>query len=232
MTYGARCRWCVGIITVLMVCAAMRADAQAPVAAEPINDTLPRRQAIVVLVSQSALVRASLLQGVPAEERAVAMRGIDLLFLPARFGFGAHARLSQSSLGGSDLAVAEIGLTIGAPLLSLEATFAQRAGYSPATGLMHDESYPYTRLGVRSQRRLPNSRFTVFFRGGVIAGTDASLPEPVEGWDGETQVSWTLRRFPVRAMLGYRLERFAVAGMEQEVSAMIFGVGLVRGMPR
>lgn len=230
--HSLRNRHCCCFLAALLACTAMRVGAQAPAAVGSTSDAPPRRQAIVVLVSQSALVRASLLQGAPSEERAVAMRGLDVVFLPARFGFGAHARLSQSSLGGSDLSVAEVGLTLGAPLLSVEATFAQRSGYSPATGLMHDESYPYTRLGVRSQRQLWNSRFTVFFRGGVIAGTDAALPEPVEGWDGETQVAWTMRRVPVRAMLGYRLERFAVAGMEQEVSAMIFGLGLVRGMPK
>jgi len=206
--------------------------AQVTASSEAAAPTDPRWQTTLVFVGQSALVRASLLQGTPPPERTVALRGIDLSIRPRQFGIGVHARLAQSSLGAADLSVAEIGATLGVPAFSLEATFAQRAGYSPNTGLMHDESYPYVRAGLRFQRMLGTSRFSVFFRGAALFGTDASLVEPVEGWDGETQVAWTARRIPLRAMLGYRLERFAVAGVEQEVSALLFGVGVVRGMPR
>lgn len=217
---------------VLLLSAARSIGAQTAVEPDTAAGRSPRWQTSLVILGQSALVRSSLLLGTPVPERTVALRGIDLAVRPSRFGFGAHLRVAQSALGSSDLSVAEVGVTLGAPVFSIDATFAQRAGYSPATGLMHDESYPYVRLGLRSQRMLGNSRLSVFFRAAAIAGTDASLTEPVEGWDGETHVAWTARRVPVRAMLGYRIERFAVAGLEQEVSALLFGVGLVRGMPR
>jgi hypothetical protein len=37
------------------------------------------------------------------------------------------------------------------------------------------------------------------------------------------------RRFPLGVHVGYRLERFAVAGMEQQVSALILGSGIILG---
>lgn len=218
------------ILSVVAIVQARSVGAQS--SSSPASSAPMKRQAMVLVVSQAALVRASLLQGTPVPERAVSLRGVDLAWLPARVGFGAHARIAQSSLGSADLSMAELGLSLGGGAFSVEGTVGQRAGYSPTSGLMHDQSYPYARAGVRSQRFLGNTRFSVSLRGGVLFGVGEAEAEPVEGWEGETQVSWTAPRIPLRAMVGYRIERFAVAGVEQEVSALLIGFGVVRGMPR
>jgi hypothetical protein len=175
-------------------------------------------------------VRSGLTTGVLAHARTVALQGVDFLVQPLSGGVGLAGRLTRATTGVGDLASLEGGVLLGAPGFSLEAAYVRRAGYSPTSGLMHDSTYVFGRVGIRMRSTLGNTGFALGGRAGAfIPVGDEGSEDSARGWEGETSVQWVGRRFPLGVHVGYRLERFAVAGMEQQVSALILGSGIILG---
>lgn len=181
-----------------------------------------------------AEVRSGLQTGPTVEPRAVALQGVDVVLLPRRGGIGLAGRLTQSPLGATDLGGVEAGVLVGSPGFAIEGAYAMRNGYSHASGLAHDSVHVYLRGGFRSRAILGNSGFAVGFRTGYFVPMErGDVPEEdIQGWEGETFVTWAAPRVPVSAIVGYRLERFSVSGVEQEVSALVVGAGFTLGARR
>lgn len=194
----------------------------------------PRRSPVffhVVGTMHATQVRNALRTGPMSEPREVALQGVDVVLQPRAGGVGIAGRLTQSPLGAKDLGNMEAGLLFGSPGFSLEAAYATRNGYSVESGMAHDSVHVYVRGGLRMRAILGNSGFAVGFRAGYFLPPEQKPldGENLEGWEGETYLTWVAPRFPISALVGYRIERFAVAGHEQESSALVVGGGFTLG---
>jgi hypothetical protein len=169
----------------------------------------------------------------PADDRMVSLGGFELTAWPQRRGLGASARVLQSTGTAPDLGQMEAGLLIGGPTLVAEGTYVRRTGYSSRTGVLHDSTHTFVRAGVRWNTPLGNTPFAIAFRAGYYIGSGETNPvESLKGWDGETSVRIGIRGSGVSALLGYRMERFYVSGVEQEVSALLLGTTYTFGTVR
>jgi hypothetical protein len=149
-------------------------------------------------------------------------------------GLGIAAR----SIAGDDNSPSyvEVALLMGARIFALDLGAAMRTGFDSlgfSGGGAFDSTYIFPRAGFRSRANIGNTDFSVQFRGlyyiGIPLGDDALPKDELEGWSGETGLSWTWKRFPLTANLGYRIERFKVFDVEQESSAFTLGAGLLLG---
>jgi len=175
-------------------------------------------------VMQMTEVRSALLQNTPLD-RAVSLAGLDVVAAPRGRGVGVAARVMQSTGGTGDLAATELGVLVGGRRLLAEAAYVRRAGYSFESGYLHDSTHTFMRAGLRWRDVLGNSPFRLGFRAGFYLPPGEGAPEDrLEGWEGETTLAMQFKRVPLSAQLGYRLERFRVSGMEQEVSALMLGM--------
>jgi hypothetical protein len=139
--------------------------------------------------------------------------------------------------GGSDAPeYLEAALLMGSRRFALDLGAAQRTGFDSAGfsgGGAYDSTYTFVRGGFRSRANLGNTDFSVSLRAlyyvDVIPVKDGFPDSELEGWSGETGLSWTWNRFPLTVNMGYRLERFHVFGREQELSSFSIGTGLLLG---
>ena len=154
----------------------------------------------------------------------VSLAAVEFAALPRRRGVGAEVRVLQSTGSGADLQQLEAALLVGARNLLVEGAYVRRTGYSVATGFLHDSTHSFARIGLRWAAPLGNSPFAIGFRAGYYLGAGESDPvEAMKGWEGESSVRMAFRKLPVSAQLGYRLQRFYVSGLEQEVSSLMLG---------
>lgn len=130
----------------------------------------------------------------------------------------------------------EAAVLMGSRRLAFDLGAATRTGYDAlglAGGGAYDTMYIFPRAGFRSRANLGNTDFSVTLRGLYYIGLpplDDNLPDgKLEGWSGETGLSWTWKRFPLTVNMGYRIERFQVFDREQETSSFVLGGGLLLG---
>lgn len=190
----------------------------------------PRRSPVHFLLfgyTQSAEVRTT--TGVATQDESGSIGGVEFLLTPRNGGIGIHGRM----LSTDGPRIMEGGLLIGSRRFSLDLAYQMRDGYSPAgAGITNfDSTYAFARGGFRSRANLGNTGFTVGFRAGyyVAIPSDQDPGPELEGWEGETQLAWSWSRYPLTLLMGYRIERFLVWGIEQEVSAFSIGGGLAFG---
>ncbi len=210
------------------VAAAQAAPAPAPAATTDTAFT-PKRvspvQFLLFGLMHSAEVRTS---NGGISDSSASLKGFEVLLMPRNGGIGLTGRMIGEADG---LTYTEGGILIGSRRFSIDAAYVMRTGYNPVTFLPFDSTYAFARGGFRSRGNLGNTGFTFGFRAGYyvgIPGKPANDPT-LEGWDGETNLYWSWSKFPLTAMLGYRIERFNVWGVEQEVSALTMGAGLAFG---
>ena len=143
----------------------------------------------------------------------------------------AEGRILRSTLGSSDLHSIDAGLVVGWRVLGVAAAYGQRASYDPASGLAHARGAEFGRLGVRLNSSAPTTPFSIHLRGDAYLPAQAAdtAANAISGWDAEGGVTWHARRQPLTASLGYRLERFRIFRVEQEVSALTFSLGVAFG---
>lgn len=172
--------------------------------------------------------------GVAANEESLGLLSLDLTVQPATgtgLGFAARA------VGGGEAApnLTELGILVGSRKLAVDLGLGSRASFDPDDpDDPYDVPYPIARLGIRSRMDLGQSPFSVQFRAarhiGIGGDADDDLGSPrAGGWNAETALSYTARRFPVTGNLGYRIERFEVFNRDQEVTSLYLGVGFLFG---
>ncbi len=173
--------------------------------------------------------------GTLAAEEKQTLSSLDLTVQRAR---GGGLGVAVRSIAGDDNAPTylDVGLLMGSRRLALDLGAAQRTGFDSlgfGGGGAYDSTYTFARAGFRSRANLGNTDFSVQFRAlyyiGIPLGDDALPKDNLEGWSGETGLSWTWKRFPLTANLGYRIERFKVFAVEQESSAFTIGGGILLG---
>lgn len=207
---------------VALACAVALAVVPAPVAAQG----TPSRGIAVAAVAHQARVRSALDDLMPPE-RMVPQVGLELglptFWRPLRVA----ARVLRATGGGDDLHSMEAGLLIGSRHIAVEAAYAQRGSYAPATGLAHARVAEFGRAGLRTGFDLGASGFSMQLRANAYVPTwrAAVADDDVEGWDAESGLTFASPALPVSATVGYRLERFRIFGVEQEVSALTFALG-------
>lgn len=181
------------------------------------------------VVSHQALVRSALDNLVPPERR-VSLTGAEVLIPTPWSALHVEARLLQSDRGDPDLRFLDAGLVLGWPVVGFAAAYGQRGSYDPSTGHAHARDADFGRVGVRL-RASPRAAFSLHLRGDAYVPISAedSPAEGLRGWDAEGGVTWRARELPFTASLGYRLERFHIFGVDQEVSALTVGLGLAFG---
>lgn len=182
------------------------------------------------VLAQQARVRSAL-DGLVPPERNVPLFGFELTAPTPWRPLRVEARLLRSTRGGVDLRSTEGGVVLAWRFVGVSAAYAQRGSYAPGSGLAHGRNAAFGRLGARLATGA--TAFGLEFH----ARADTYLPlksEPVaadeiRGWDAASGVTWHLARLPVSASLGYRLERFRIFTVEQEVSALTFALGYTIG---
>lgn len=211
----------IGTLFLAIALAPARLAGQAPYASGGIDITLLAHEAIVHTAAGDRL----------APERHVGQVGLELGVPTPLRALRVYGRALTATQGQDDLRSLDVGLAFG-PFLSrvlvLEAAFAQRASYSPETGLAHGRVAEFARAGARMRLPLGRSGFALHVTGsGYLPTNQPEDPDDaVTGWLGESGVSYSVRRIPVTAMLGYRIERFRVFAVEQEVSSLTFALGV------
>jgi hypothetical protein len=193
----------------------------------------PRRRSpvhLVLLVDMlSARVRTAA-GGVDQGEETSGMVSLDFALQKAR---GGGLGLAARTIGGDDKSpdFREVAFLMGSRRFALDIGAAQRTGYSPLSGLPFDSLYSFGRAGFRSRGNLGNTDFSAQFRALYYIGipVDELVDPGLEGWSGETGLSWTWKRYPLTVNMGYRIERFLVFDREQEISSFSFGGGLLLG---
>jgi hypothetical protein len=179
----------------------------------------PRQGVSIAALAHQARVRTALDALVPPE-RAVSQMGVELgaptFWRPMRVA----ARVLRATRA-DDLASLDAGVVVGGRFVALEAAYATRRSYSPTSGLAHARSASFARAGLRGRLALGATGFAMHLRGNAYLPTG----DDVEGWDGESGLSFSPASWPVTATLGYRLERFRIFDVEQEVSSLTFGLG-------
>ena len=182
------------------------------------------------VLSHQALVRGMLGDLLPPERR-VSQTGIELTIPTPWTALRAEGRLLRSDRGNSDLGSIDAGLVLGWRALGVAAAYGQRRSYDPVSGLAHSRDAEFGRLGLRLRLGAPDAHFLFHLRGdGYLPVQSASdSVEALRGWDAEGGVTLRTRSLPFTASLGYRLERFRIFGVEQEVSALTFALGVALG---
>jgi hypothetical protein len=185
----------------------------------------PARGISIAALAHQARVRSALGNLMPPE-RSVPQMGLELGVPTFWEQLRVHGRLLRATGGGDDLHSMEAGLLLTSRFVGVEASYAQRGSYSPSTGLAHGRVAEFGRAGVRTQMGLGGTGLSLHLRANAYLPTwrAASPDDDVEGWDGETGLTYATSALPVSATLGYRLERFRIFGVEQEVSALTFAV--------
>ncbi len=211
----------IGMLFLALALVPARLAGQGPFATGGVEVTLLAHEAVVHTAAGDQL----------AAERRVGQVGLELGVPTPLRALRVHGRVLTSTQGQDDLRSLDVGLSLG-PFLSraivLEAAFAQRASYSPRSGLAHGRVAEFARAGARVRLPLGTSGFAMHvFGSGYLPTNQADDPDDaVRGWVAESGVSYSVRQFPVTAALGYRIERFRVFAVEQEVSSLTFSLGV------
>lgn len=210
------------ILTVLGVAAALSSDLAAQHATAG--------GVAVRVLSHQAFVRSALGDLVPPERR-VSQLGIELILPTLWRALRVEGRVLRSALGQADLRSLDAGLVFGSRAVGVAAAFGQRGSYDPETGLAHTREAEFGRVGLRLRVGDPDAFFVLHLRGdSYLPLTRVDSPsDSISGWDAEGGVTWRSGQLPFTASLGYRLERFRVFSVEQEVSALTFALGVAFG---
>ncbi|MEX2181755.1 MAG: hypothetical protein WD771_06910 [Gemmatimonadaceae bacterium] len=197
-----------------------------------------RRRSPVYLMMMFDLHNASVRTsdgGTLQPENKTGLGSLELALQRAR---GGGLGLAARRIAGGDDAPTyqEVAFLMGSRRFALDLGAAQRTGFDSLTfggGGDFDSTYTFARAGFRTRANVGNTDFSVQLRAlyyiGIPLGDDALPKDELEGWSGETGLSWTWNRFPLTLNLGYRIERFKVFAVEQEVSAFTIGGGLLLG---
>lgn len=173
--------------------------------------------------------------GVIAPATSSPLISFNLAVQPRRgIGLGAAGRLI--GIGGDAPRLIEGSLLLGARTIALDVGLGSRTGPDPdkPDEDPFKESFPFAKLGVRSRWNLGQTPFAVQFGAARYMGINGQSDNnagasAAGGWAGETTLSWTQPGSPFTASAGYRIDRFESYGMEQEVSALTVGLGVVFG---
>lgn len=189
--------------------------------------TMEPRGPVLAVLAHQARVRSALGDLVPPE-RSVPQLGLEVsaptFWRPLRV----TGRLLRSTRGADDLHSLDAGVLLSVRFISLEAAYASRRSYSPESGLAHGRTAEFARESRRARAGVGSSGFIMHLRGNAYVPTQraAVAEDEIEGWDAESGLTYVPRSLPVTATLGYRLERFRIFGVEQEVSALTFALGV------
>ena len=222
----------IGVVALLPAAVAAQANPATPPSARD-SSGVPaeaRRSPVHFLLfgyTQSAEIRTT--DGVITADESMSLSGVEFLLTPRNGGIGLHGRMLSSD----GPALLEGGLLIGSRRFSLDLAYVMRDGFNPDSPIPvnFDSTYAFARGGFRSRANLGNTGFTVGIRGGYYVGipSDEDPGPELEGWEGESQLAWSWSKFPLTVLMGYRIERFKVWGIEQETSALTFGGGVAFG---
>lgn len=190
-----------------------------------------RAQPIAVrLLTYQTLVRSALDALVPPE-RTVPLYGVEASIPTGWAPLRIEGRLLRSAQGQADLRSRDLGVTLGGGTLRLAAAYGDRGSYDPVTGLANRREAAFMRVGARLRWRASDSGFLLHLSADhyMAIRPNEQPTAKLRGTEAATALSYRYGLFPVTATFGYRLERFRIFGLEQEVSALTFALGYVVG---
>ncbi len=157
-------------------------------------------------------------------EREVFLRGVTIDYRRGRSPLGVQLRLQQSTRS-DDLGFGVVAASYAIRYFAAEVGYGWRAGYQLSTGLAHGEQHRFVRAGGAVSAPLGASPLSLEGRAALyvpVSSTESS-EDALSGFDGETAIRWSLARWPIEALVGFRFERLRVYRTEQEVSALRVG---------
>lgn len=208
--------------------AAACATAAAPLALRAQHRGAPTFE--VRAITHQARVRSALGTIVPPE-RAVPMYGFELVLPTGWRPLAIEGRFLRSAHGRADLRSRDLGLTLGSEVFRLAAAYGDRGSYEPASGLAHHRDAAFIRVGVRIGWRPSGSGLLLRLHADHYLPLRAGdVPPPgLRGTEVATAITYRPLRLPMTASIGYRLERFRIFRVDQEVSALTLALGYAVG---
>lgn len=166
-------------------------------------------------------------------ERDVFLRGVTLDYRRGGSPLGLQLRLQQSTRS-DDLGFGVVAASYAIRHFAAEVGYGWRAGYQVTTGLAHGEQHRFVRAGGAVSVPLGASPLSLDGRAAlyVPVSSTGSSEDALSGFDGETAFRWSLTRWPIDALVGFRFERLRVYRTEQEVSALRVGAAWRWGRTR
>jgi len=182
----------------------------------------------VRLLTHQALVRSALGALVPPERR-VPQYGAEVSLHTGWTPLRVEGRVLRSTHGGADLRSRDAGLTFGGRVLGIAVAYGDRGSYSPTTGLAHHREAAFARVGARVRWHARDSGLLLHLSADhYMAIRPQEQPTAkLRGAEVSTGLTYRHGLFPVTTTLGYRVERFRVFGVTQEVSALTFALGYI-----
>lgn len=160
--------------------------------------------------------------------------GFDVMISPPGGEVGIGARMMSGSYPQGNLSFKEALLFVGGNVFHVEAGYGQRSLFGT------DSLITFARGGFRWLVQIGGSGVSLSVNGSGYSPGDF---HPVEtsgssgshtssaflGWEGETNIFYTLTKVPIFAQLGYRTEYFKYGKREESLNGLVLGTGLWLG---
>jgi hypothetical protein len=175
--------------------------------------------------SSSARLSQSL-DDVLGTRESFSLRSFDISLAAAAGEAGIGGRLAEGKPGVGQFKHREARIFLGQHWFRVEAAYGDRSVYSG------DSTALYSRAGIRSTVPIGGTGLSLgvagskYFRGNFTG--DSAKVDP-SGWEGETNIYYTVKQIPVFAQLGYRVEHFTYRESADYIRGIVFGGGLWLG---
>lgn len=161
------------------------------------------------------------------------VRGFDAILASPDGGAGIGARLLQGTYEDGDFSLQE-GM-----LLAGQRSFHVEAGYGRRSLFGTDSTVTFARAGARSTVQIGGSGVSLDVQGSAYFPGDFTKqksPTPgskdlstLLGWEGETNIFYTVPRVPVYLQLGYKAQYFTFGQRAEYMNGVVIGTGIWLG---
>ncbi|HEY5490112.1 MAG TPA: hypothetical protein VIK25_02865 [Gemmatimonadaceae bacterium] len=142
-------------------------------------------------------------------------------------GIGART-MSGSMAAGGTFKQNEAFVDIGGRSFALEGAYVRRSTRSTVTSTALDSSSTFVSAGFHSTGRVGANGVILHLRGGyfIPLKKPADKADALEGWEGETGISYAWNRIPLTAFVGYGYQRLRLFQRAEELSSVTLGFGI------
>lgn len=168
------------------------------------------------------------------DSRATAsVRGVDAILSSPDGEAGIGGRLLQATYPDGDFTLQEVMLFVGQQSFHLEGGYGKRSLFAT------DSTETFARAGAKAMIDIGGSGVALDARGSAYFPGDFKKqkattaggkdPSSILGWEGETNIYYTLSRIPIYFQLGYRLHYFKFGERAEDMHGVVLGTGLWLG---
>lgn len=165
---------------------------------------------------------------------SASIRGFDAILATPGHEAGIGARSLQGTFENEDFSLQEAMIFVGQRSFNVEGGYGRRSLFDT------DSTVTFARAGVRSVVQIGGSGVSLGFRGSAYFPGDFKQQESTPGsggkvslyllgWEGDTNIFYTLPRIPIYFQLGYRTQYFTFGQRAETMNGFVLGTGLWMG---